>query len=88
VKAESERLCPKARGYNGGLVSTAVLEVDKDNLSAAVRYTAPHAWLQHERREYHHKNGEQAKYLQQPLLAMGQRFCGRLGSAIRARIGR
>lgn len=35
-----------------------------DDLDATVRFTAPHAWLQHEKLEYQHPNGGQAKYLE------------------------
>ncbi len=35
-----------------------------DNLEATVKFTAPHAWLQHERLDYQHEGGGEAKYLE------------------------
>lgn len=35
-----------------------------DDLELIVEFTAPHAWLQHEKTEYEHPNGGQAKYLE------------------------
>ena len=61
------QMCPKARGYDGGLVSTAEMAVDEESLTMRLRYTAPHAHIIHERRYYKHKPGEQAKFIEQPL---------------------
>ncbi|MGX5772696.1 HK97 gp10 family phage protein [Microbacterium trichothecenolyticum] len=36
----------------------------QNELEAIVRFTAPHAWLQHERLDYEHTNGGEAKYLE------------------------
>lgn len=40
-----------------------------DGLEATVAFTAPHAWLQHEKTEYQHPNGGEAKYLENAALA-------------------
>lgn len=42
--------------------------VAADGLETIVKFTAPHAWLQHERTDYAHPNGGQAKYLEQAAL--------------------
>jgi hypothetical protein len=39
-----------------------------DDLDVLVKFTAPHAWLQHEKLEYQHPNGGQAKYLESAAL--------------------
>lgn len=39
-----------------------------DDLEVIVKFTAPHAWLQHEKLEYQHPNGGQAKYLENAAL--------------------
>lgn len=46
----------------GGLRKSG--KVTTDDLEAMVKFTAPHAWLQHEKLEYQHPNGGQAKYLE------------------------
>lgn len=43
-------------------------KVTADDLELTVRFTAPHAWLQHEKLEYQHPNGGQAKYLESAAL--------------------
>jgi hypothetical protein len=88
LKAESERLCPKKRGYNGGLVSTASVEVDKENLSLVMSYKAPHAHLVHEKTTWHHAPGTQAKFLEQPINQNAGNYLRRIADAIRSRIGR
>jgi hypothetical protein len=40
----------------------------EDDLSVTVKFTAPHAWLVHERTENAHPNGGQAKYLETAAL--------------------
>jgi len=42
--------------------------VVQDDLEVIVKFTAPHAWLQHEKLEYEHPNGGQAKYLESAAL--------------------
>ena len=39
-----------------------------EDLAVTVRFTAPHAWLQHERMDYRHENGGEAKYLENAAL--------------------
>lgn len=86
--AESQQLCPKERGFNGGLVSTAKIEIDKENLSVKLSYSAPHAHLQHEKLNYKHKNGEQAKFVEVPLLRNAQRYFAQIGSSIKTEMSR
>lgn len=83
IKTESQRICPKERGFNGGLVSTWYQIIEKAILSAKFGYRAPHAWLQHERTTYKHRNGEQAKYLQNPLDQLANRIMQRVGEALK-----
>lgn len=82
----SQKLCPKERGFNGGLVSSAIVEVDPEALTARIRYKMPHAWLQHEKTNYKHKNGEQAKYLEQVIDQFGAAYISRIGSAIKKKL--
>ena len=35
-----------------------------DDVGATVRFTAPHAYLQHENLDYQHPDGGEAKYLE------------------------
>jgi hypothetical protein len=39
-----------------------------DDMDVIVKFTAPHAWLQHERTDYEHHDGGQAKYLENTAL--------------------
>jgi len=87
LSAKSQQLCPKKRGYNGGLVSTHEEEVDRASLSMRLRYTAEHAWYQHEKREYKHKPGEQAKYVEQPLVENGPAYLEIIAQHIRRKLG-
>lgn len=56
-----------------------------DDLSVIVRFTAPHAWLQHERLDYKHDSGG-AKYLERAVDEVGGPAA--VVSATRARISR
>lgn len=88
LREKSEKLCPKDRGYNGGLVSTAQVEVDPETLTATMRYTADHALYQHEGIRYRHKPGEQAKFLEQPLNENARRYLEMCATRIRRRLNR
>ena len=44
--------------------------VGVDDISVYVRFKAPHAWLQHERLDYKHDDGE-AKYLEHAVDEVG-----------------
>ena len=50
----------------GGLKKSG--RVVAEDLEVIVKFTAPHAWLQHEKLEYEHPNGGQAKYLESAAL--------------------
>lgn len=64
VLAESSQLVPHELG---NLQDSGRTDVDEDALVAAVSYDTPYAVVQHERMDYHHDAGRQAKYLEQPL---------------------
>lgn len=78
LKEKAVALCPKK---TGGLSRSAVVEIDTKSLTVTVKFTAPHAWLQHEK-PYRHKNGEQSKYLEQPLDQNGVEYMRKLAEAI------
>ncbi len=82
LKTRSERICPKKRGYNGGLVSTAEMSVDDATLTMRLKYTAKHAHIIHERKDYKHKPGEQAKFIEQPLDQHRDTYLKRIADAI------
>lgn len=84
LSEKSQKLCPKDRGYNGGLVSTHYEKVDAEMGTMTVGYKAPHAWLQHEARRYKHKHGEQAQFVRQPLEENGPRYLQMIAARIRA----
>ncbi|MGW6455508.1 hypothetical protein ACWF94_06190 [Streptomyces sp. NPDC055078] len=51
------------------LARSGTLAVDETALRAAISYNTPYAVRQHERLDYRHAPGRQAKYLEQPLMA-------------------
>ena len=59
--------------------------VEVDDLEVRVVFRAPHAWLQHERLDYQHPHGGQAKYLE--TAAGDQGVVGKLVDGVKARIG-
>lgn len=77
---KSQELCPKDKGYDGGLVSTATLVVDKDDLRFTESYDKPYARRQHYENEWKHKGLESAFYLQRPLHEWGARYVRIIGS--------
>lgn len=81
LKTASQEICPKRRGYNGGLVSTAAIELTEN--SFRVSYAAPHAAKQHNSRDYKHRPGEQAMYLSEPLAARGDSYLAKVAEAIK-----
>ena len=50
----------------------------------AVVFRAPHAWLQHERLDFEHPNGGQAKYLEAAVEQVGVE--AKIVGAVRARL--
>lgn len=51
------------------LMHSGTASVDEPSLTAMVSYDTPYAVVQHERLDYRHAPGRQAKYLEQPLNA-------------------
>jgi hypothetical protein len=49
-----------------------------------VVFRAPHAWIQHERLDYQHPDGGQAKYLETP--ASDKAVVDKLADGVRARL--
>ena len=58
--------------------------VEVDDLEVRVVFRAPHAWIQHERLDYQHPHGGQAKYLE--TAASDQGVAGKLVDGVKARI--
>ncbi len=53
----------------GGLRKSGGLSQDRSTDEVAVTFSAPHAWLIHEKTELQHPNGGEAKYLENAALA-------------------
>lgn len=64
VLEESRRLVPVEEGT---LLRSGFVSVDAANLRAAISYNTPYAIRQHEEMDWHHDDGQQAKYLEQPI---------------------
>lgn len=88
ILQESSRLVPIEEGT---LSNSGTTEVDRANLKAAVGYgrggSADYVVVQHERLDFAHDSGRQAKYLEQPWMAsraVGEQI---VGDAIKRRLG-
>jgi hypothetical protein len=68
----------------GTLERSGVASVDEGELRAAVSYDTPYAIPQHERLDYRHDDGRQAKYLEEPL----HTEAGVMGEIVQAQIRR
>ena len=79
LKEKAVKLCPKK---TGALSQSAVVEIDVKELTVGVVFKKPHAHLQHEKVQYKHKNGEQAKFLEQPLNENSFEYMRKLADAI------
>lgn len=75
---DSNRYAPKDTGE---LVDSGSITVD--DLTATVRYTARHAVPQHEKTEYRHPRGGQAKFLQQAMDDAQSKLLGIVGEEVR-----
>lgn len=54
---------------SGGLRKSGGISQDRSTDEVAVTFSAPHAWLLHEKTELQHPNGGEAKYLENAALA-------------------
>lgn len=70
LKDESNKIAPIDEGT---LINSSFVAVDDRNLVVVVAYDTPYAIVQHERTYYRHRNGRQAKYLEQPVRQFGNR---------------
>lgn len=64
VLGESQAVVPLDEA---ALSRSGTASVDEGDLTAAVSYDTPYAVIQHERMDFRHAPGRQAKYLEQPL---------------------
>lgn len=78
---EAVRLAPVDTGDLRGSGNVAPIQGGYE-----VRFTQRYAAVQHERLDYHHPRGGQAKYLEQPLEANRQRYLQHLRDSVRGEI--
>lgn len=69
------------------LAKSGAASVDAAQQVAAVSYDTVYAVVQHERLDYHHRAGRQAKYLEQPLGEMQPQIKAAIESALRGVLG-
>ncbi|MBF8191660.1 hypothetical protein ITP53_39400 [Nonomuraea sp. K274] len=71
----------------GTLERSGVASWDDAEMRGAVSYDTPYAIPQHERLEYQHDEGRQAKYLEEPLMTeaavMGELFAAQVRRSLR-----
>lgn len=82
VKARSMEVVPLDEGT---LLRSASIE--QDGLSAVIGYDTPYAKIQHEAVGFHHPNGRQAKYLENPLYDSEKDIQQIVNDQVRAAIG-
>ena len=80
---ESRRVVPIEEGT---LSRSGKVSVTEDGDEGAVSFDGPYAVAQHERLDFKHPNGRQAKYLEQPAHAEKATMTGLVAGAIRAAV--
>lgn len=82
VLAESKRRVPVD---DGDLRKSGRVTPDRDGLEVRVRYVSPIAWLQHERLDYRHPRGGEAKYLENAIdaLNVGELVAGNVEAVLK-----
>ncbi|WP_326728845.1 hypothetical protein [Streptomyces phaeochromogenes] len=72
LRLGSEHLLQVARGRvpieEATLERSGVATVDEQSLTAAVSFDTPYAVTQHERLDFQHDNGREAKYLERSMI--------------------
>jgi hypothetical protein len=61
--------------------------VDEENLEGIVSFDTPYAVIQHERLDFVHLNGREAKYLEKPWRANAETFAQIIAERIRRALG-
>jgi hypothetical protein len=79
LKAHSQRICPKDKGFDDGLVSTADLTTSEADMRLALSYYDMN---------YRHKAGEMAHYLSDPLHTRGRLYMAHIGGKVRRAMSR
>lgn len=69
------------------LSRSGAASVDEGAQVSAVSYATPYAVVQHERLDFRHRNGRQAKYLEQPLGEMQPQIRAAIESQLRGALG-
>ncbi|MCG0062238.1 minor capsid protein [Streptomyces tricolor] len=80
VLAEADQVVPLDEA---ALQRSGTASVDPPSLTAMVSYDTPYAVVQHERLDYRHAPGRQAKYLEGPLNAARAEVAAILAAEIR-----
>lgn len=82
--SEANKLVPldEATLQNSGRAA-----VDEEAMEGIVSYDTPYAVVQHERLDFVHRNGRQAKYLEQPWRENGPKFLQIIATQIKRTLG-
>ncbi|WP_267244350.1 hypothetical protein [Streptomyces sp. PR69] len=80
VLGESQAVVPIDEA---ALARSGAVSVDEAAMAAAVSYDTPYAVVQHERLDFRHAPGRQAKYLEEPLNAARTRIAAILAAQLR-----
>lgn len=78
--AEAVKIVPL---YEGTLQDSGKATVDEVSLEGHVTFDSPYAVVQHERMDFIHPNGRQAKYLENPWRANAAKFAAIIAEQIR-----
>lgn len=63
-------------------------KASRDGLTGVVSFNQPYAVIQHENLRYRHAPGRTAKYLENPLNALGDQMVARIAERLRAYLAR
>ena len=80
---KSQEICPTDQG---DLKESAQMFVDRELLIGRVGYGTNHAIVQHERQDFKHKPGQQAKFIEAPLNANGRIYLTKIADNIRSKV--
>ncbi|MFD6421552.1 hypothetical protein [Streptomyces sp. NPDC060198] len=80
VLGESQAVVPLDEA---ALSRSGTASVDEASLTGAVSYDSPYAVVQHERLDFRHAPGRQAKYLEQPLNAARRQVAAIVAAELR-----
>lgn len=82
VLGEAQRIVPLEEGTLAGS-GDVIIDEHHNGVDATIIFTTPYAARQHEELDYRHREGRQAKYLEEPAKRLAPKFPTGLAAAVR-----